>query len=298
MASDLEIPNGLPSRWEFSEEAYLQLHPDVAEALAAGIVGSAWQHFALHGAREGRAWVQQPDPRIGVNLQIAPDDEMCRENLDHYFAVGASALACIDAALHMARLDRSLIRSILDLPCGHGRVLRFLRRAFPAADITACDLNRGGVEFCANTFGATPVLSHSEAKQIPLRAGFDLVWCGSLLTHLDQAGCESFLALFHRVLAKGGLAVFTLHGRGCAAELATGRNDCGLGPSRIAGLLAAYEGHGFAYADYPDQPGYGFSLVRPTFAMEHFIETPGWSLVGYHESGWDRRQDVVCLRKV
>jgi SAM-dependent methyltransferase len=286
-----------PSRGEFSEEGYLQLHPDVAAALEAGIVGSAWQHFVLHGQREGREWVRQPNPLEGACLEIAPDDEMLHGNVDHYFDVGASAMHCIEAALKTARRDPSTIRSVLDLPCGHGRVLRFLRKAFPAAQLTACDLNRSGVEFCARTFAAIPVVSHAEIDRIPLGGGFDLIWCGSLLTHLDEQRCAAFLQLFHRNLARGGLVVFTLHGRACEAELASGRNKCDLDDRLIATLLDAYRRHGFGYVDYTAQLGYGFSLARPSFVLERFIQHQSWQLIGYHEKGWDKRQDVICLRK-
>ena len=287
----------IPSRGEFSEEGYLQLHPDVAAALEAGIVGSAWQHFILHGQREGRQWVRQPNPLEGACLEIAPDDEMLHGNVDHYFDVGASALSCVEAALKTARRDPSTIRSILDLPCGHGRVLRFLRKAFPVAQLTACDLNRSGVEFCARTFGAIPVVSQVEIDRIPLHGGFDLIWCGSLLTHLDEHQCAAFLRLFHRQLARGGLVVFTLHGRACEAELASGRNKCDLDDRLIATLLDDCRRRGFGYVDYTAQSGYGFSLARPSFVLERFIQHSSWQLVGYHENGWDKRQDVVCLRK-
>ena len=41
------------------------------------------------------------------------------------------------------------VARLLDLPCGHGRVMRYLRAAFPRAEITGCDLLRDGVDHCA-----------------------------------------------------------------------------------------------------------------------------------------------------
>ena len=77
---------------------------------------------------------------------------------------------------------------ILDFPCGHGRVLRYLRAEFPQAEITACDLLRDGVDFCAANFGAIPVYSDPDPSRIGLpRDAFDLIWVGSLFTHFDAA---------------------------------------------------------------------------------------------------------------
>lgn len=295
----MEIPPSAsaPSRDVFDEAAYVQLHADVAAAIAAGVVGSGWQHYTLHGRREGRAWVPQPDRMSGVSRDISPHDEMFAGDAEHYFDVGESALHAVQHALGAVHRPASSVRRILDLPCGHGRVLRFLRAAFPQAELTACDLNRDGVEFCARTFGAQPVTSHVDAERIPLSGEFDLIWCGSLLTHLPREQCLAFLRLFHRVLASGGLVVFTLHGRHYESELISGRRTVDLAPEQIDRLVAAYRQHGFGYVDYATQRGYGFSLASPGFATGQLIPTAPWQLVGYHERGWDRRQDVIALRK-
>ncbi|MGG5887557.1 methyltransferase [Falsiroseomonas sp. HC035] len=47
-------------------------------------------------------------------------------------------------------------QKILDLPCGFGRVTRVLRVRFPHASITACDLDREGVEFARRSSRAMP----------------------------------------------------------------------------------------------------------------------------------------------
>ncbi len=288
----------LPPRGEFDEAAYLHLYPDIARGVAAGAIESGWRHFVQHGCAEGRPWVARPDPFAGVARAIAPGDEMFTGNEEHYFDVGASALHCVEAALFAAQRTPATVRRILDLPCGHGRVMRFLRKAFPAAELTGCDLNADGVAYCAAAFGAVPVVSRVEVDAIPLVPGFDVIWCGSLLTHLPAAQCQAFVRLFHRLLKPGGLVILTTHGRYCAAELTTGKkNRHQLEPAQIAGLLEQYQRTGFGYVDYLSQPGYGFSLSHPAFVLEQWVAPADWRLIGYHENGWDQRQDAVCLEK-
>ncbi|HET6573563.1 MAG TPA: class I SAM-dependent methyltransferase, partial [Fimbriiglobus sp.] len=149
---------------------------------------------------------------LTVSRDIHPDDGMLLpvpEGPDHYFGVGRSALRAVTAALLAAGAPAP--RRILDLPCGYGRVLRALRAAFPDAAVTACDLNRGGVDFCA-TLGAAPADSADPIDRAGITGPFDLIWCGSLLTHLDRPGWDEFLTFFHRVLAPGGVCVVTTHG--------------------------------------------------------------------------------------
>ena len=288
----------LPSRNEFDEDAYVLLHPDVAAAIDSGIVGSGWQHFTLHGLAEGRQWVRKADPLIGVLQDIAPGDEMYRENEAHYFDVGESALHCIETALSAARRPKASITKILDLPCGYGRVMRFLQKEFPNAKLTACDLNQDGIDFCEKKFGARPVVSQVDAQNIPLYEEFDLIWCGSLLTHLSKENCASFIQLFQRLLRPGGVVVFTTHGRRCAIELKMGKHRCGLNDKQIAQLLIEYSRTGFGYVDYTSVSGYGISLALPSFVMAKFLQHPEWRLLGYHEAGWDKRQDAIYLQRL
>ena len=73
-----------------------------------------------------------------VESRISQKDEMYAGDGDHYFKVGVSAIDCLDEAQQQA--GRTTVKEILDLPCGYGRVLRFLAYRFPRARITACDL--------------------------------------------------------------------------------------------------------------------------------------------------------------
>jgi SAM-dependent methyltransferase len=287
----------LPSRNEFNQDRYLQLNPDVAAAIEAGSVGSAWQHFEMYGPREGRCWVAKVDPMIGVQQEISPHDEMMFGNELHYFDVGESALVCIEAALRAAKIESSRILKILDLPCGHGRVLRFLKKAFPAAQLTACDLNEDGVAFCAQVFGAHPVPSSVEIANITLPGEYDLIWCGSLLTHLNQVKCDEFMDLLHRSLRPEGVLVFTMHGRSYESEFAQGKNRSDLSPQQIESLLVDYRSDGFGYVDYQPGSAYGFSMGHPTFVRETLVQSSRWNLIGYEETGWDQSQDVISLQK-
>lgn len=233
--------------------------------------------------------IPRPDDRIG------PDDEMFAGNLEHYMGVGESAMCSILAALQAAGRERC--DCILDLPSGHGRVLRWLRATFPAARITACDLNRVGVDWCAQTWNARPVYSVRDIRELSLNETYDLIWCGSLLTHLCWSGWETSLDFFSQHLAPGGVLLFSTHGRRCADWLHVGRVDYGLDREAIAGLVEDYRREGFGYRDYPRQSGYGISLATPHRVLGLLQFRPELRVIGYAEATWDAHHDVVaCMR--
>ena len=235
--------------------------------------------------------------RIGnLATEISPSDAMHRGSRGAYVVAGVSALECARVAMQL--VSKSQVSRILDLPCGHGRVLRVLKAAFPGADLTACDLDRDGVDFCARVLGAEPVYSNSDPHAVKLAGDFDLIWCGSLFTHLDAQRWAGFLELLGDSLTPGGLLLFTTHGRHPAQAIRSmGINDAGV---RL--MLEGYDEDGFGYSatPYDQEPDWGLSIASPEWVRKRVDEQPNLRLVKYAVKAWlppAPRQDVViCLR--
>jgi SAM-dependent methyltransferase len=254
--------------------------------------------FADVTARLRRAVSFGARPEDRVIQEVSPSDAMWGRYAgaaEHYASVGRSALACIRVAMMAAGKEDA--RRILDLPCGHGRVLRHLKAAFPEAGLTACDVDRDGVDFCARVFGATPAYSDERPERIRVDGRFDLIWCGSLLTHLPAERWHGFLELFSSLLSPAGLVVFTTLGRFAAAWIDQGLVHYGLGADVARRLAAGCQRDGFAYADYPHATGYGLSLASPSWVVSRVAHLEELRLVHYSETAWDDHQDVVaCVR--
>ena len=225
-----------------------------------------------------------------VSSRIYYRDGMYNDDGVHYFSVGLSAIRCIDEALAQAKLKQ--VRTILDLPCGGGRVMRFLVHRFPGAEITACELPGGAVEFCARTFGAQTALSSLDLDQVSLEKEFDLIWCGSLVTHLTEPGIVALLRLFQRHLLPGGLMIFTTHGDFVAGRLPTRDFDYGLTTEQIDRIGTDYPATGYGFEDYPGEKDYGVSLTSPEWVRARVRELGGLHEVYFKERGWDNHQDV------
>lgn len=212
-----------------------------------------------------------------------------------YFDLGRRALELV---LFSGRLcDKPHYPDILDLPCGHGRVLRWLRAAYDYAHITACDLDRDGVDFCRDTFRAQGVYSQPDLSHVSFDRLFDLVWCGSLLTHLNEAAWHSAFASLVRFTKEYGVLIFSLQGRGYASHLARGRTDVAENIDKAA-LLADFATRGFAYQRYfeKEHGDYGVTLTSPEWVGRILQRHPDLILRAYLEEAWGM-QDIVILYK-
>jgi SAM-dependent methyltransferase len=246
----------------------------------------------------------------GVIYDVSPRDHMYNgyepSERDGYFSGGRAALDCI--RLSLLAVQKDCPRSILDLPSGHGRVLRYLKAEYPQARLAACDIDHDAVDFCAAIFGATPVYGCEHPGEIELDQKFDLIWCGSLFTHLDQSSWNEFLDFFESTLALGGILVFTTCGRKIAAKLADeeqGESFMKEEEARAA-ILEGYETTGFGFANYslPDElredlslpDTYGISLAKPSWVAALLEGRPGLQLVSFTENRWDSQDVLTCLR--
>jgi hypothetical protein len=177
-------------------------------------------------------------------------------------------------------------------------MLRLLRVAFPDAEITAADLDRDAVDFCVATFGAVPVYSAPKPADIALPRRFDLVWCGSLLTHLSADRWPGFLELFRDHTNPRGITVFTTHGSTTADWMSCGQYLYALQPNQAEQVLADYREHGFGYSDYGAGSDYGVSVSAAGWVHAAIARVAGWRLVAHFPRAWDDHHDVwACVRE-
>lgn len=243
-------------------------------------------------ARLGGRWIRRNRP--GLVIEVSPDDAMYHGLAAlTYFSVGADALSLIRQSLLLAEHDAP--GTILDLPCGYGRVLRWMRAEWPGARIAACDLDRDAVEWCRRAFGVEGVYSEPDLRRVDLGGPYDVIWVGSLLTHLDGPDWQPALTALAGALSPGGLLVFTTHGQEHRERIRKGQPT---GPvADPAGLMAGWESAGFGYSDYIGQPGYGISLSRPDWVRSTVSGVPGIEPLAFWISGWNRHQDVYTYRR-
>lgn len=230
-----------------------------------------------------------------VETRISPRETMT--NMKWYFPVGESAVEVIKAACMSSRLK--VVNHILDLPCGHGRILRHLVQLFPTSKFDACDLDVDGVNFCASVFGAHPIYSQEELTQVNFPNTYDIIWVGSLFTHTSQSVTSRWMTHLSKFLTPNGIIIATFHGRWSRYVHQVHpyiREDS------WQGILSEYSSTGYGYRDYSaaqNHPfihgAYGISLAKPHTIIQMLENTPDIRIYLYMERGWADHQDVVVF---
>lgn len=235
----------------------------------------------------------QNDIFPAVSREVDPSDSMANGDRGHYFSVGASALTSIRLALDTLRVEHANVHRVLDYACGYGRVLRWLRAAFPEAYIKGVDADRASAE------AASALVGNGEAAQLDIRLteslgdSFDLIWVGSLFTHLNAIETTRVLRYLRSHLSPTGVLVFTTHGLDVFQRVKSGERTYELEPDGIEILLDGFDKTGYGYADYPLQSGYGISVTRPIVINRLAVDS-GLFPFFFRPHHWDNHQDVFA----
>jgi SAM-dependent methyltransferase len=217
-----------------------------------------------------------------------------RRCVDAYAEAGRQAVELMKEALAAGGRSFEDVRAVLDLGCGHGRVTRWLVRQVPPQAVTACDIDTEAVMFCAREFQVVPLIGSEDFDSVDF-ATYDLVWAGSLATHLPEAAWSSWVSLLPRLLNPEGLAVFTTHEPALMSGL--GRAARPGGPAEV--VAASLARSGFAYVPYSHygHDRYGIAFHDPE-RVDQDLSAAGLTRVLFRRRGWVNHQDVHAFALV
>jgi SAM-dependent methyltransferase len=122
---------------------------------------------------------------------------------------------------------------------------------------------------------------------------FDLVWVGSVFTHLAEEAVGELMFRLAGALRPNGLLVFTTHGRFSFARHFADRTAEFYMPGRLQNdrIIAGYLNSGYGYVQHEGQTE-GVSIISPSWVHQQLIASTGLLQVYFQERGWDYHQDV------
>ncbi len=234
-----------------------------------------------------------------IDRTVSSEDDMMTYSTTggapHYFQVGISAIELITEAMVLAR--RAAFPRVLDFPCGGGRVTRHLVRFFPDSEISVSDIERRKQAAVVAQFGVKPVECPPDFSA-PLPELYDLIFVGSLLSHLDEPMTVRAVDFFISGLAPDGILVLTTVGRYTAAAASAGVTAW---RHPVARAIRTMNRSGFGYLEL-DRTRYGVSygatFVAPSWVMRLIESRADARVLGYKERAWDDNMDALIIQKL
>lgn len=230
-----------------------------------------------------------------ISEELHPGDGMHKGNMQRYLFCGKDALFNIVLAQKSAGV--SAPKQILDFACGFGRVARHLRGTFPDAEITFTDAMPDASAFCAATFSGRDCPVRKDFSGYAPERLFDLIWVGSLFTHLPAAKSAVLYDLLFQVMAPEGVLVFTSHGRHVRDRRVRGKWPYAIDASQYDAMIEEANSTGYGFVGYKGSAEYGISLASLAW-WERTINDSASEVVILRERGWDRHQDVIAVKRV
>lgn len=230
-----------------------------------------------------------------MNTAISQSDEMFYKAIvpgyaaieDAYMAYLQSGKRMLDVIQQIARHgfgDLKNVRSFLEFACGYGRFTRHLVSHIPGNQVVVSDIYREAVDWQRQRHGVIGVYSTPSPRDFALSASFDIIFVGSLFSHLPKDLFESWLSRLYSMLSDVGIIVFSVH-------------DIHL----LQGNTA--EGDVFVYNRASESDSLSHDIYGMTYVSESYVESvissflPGKRTFKKFFKGLYENQDLYILPK-
>jgi len=228
----------------------------------------------------------------GLNHTIAERDPAFSDDRNAYLAISRSAVTAILPALASAGIPKP--QTILDLPCGYGRVTRALRAAWPDAELTAADQSTAAVAFCVEQFAGEgwevdDYLEIDEEERHSER--YDLIWSASLLSSVEPTHVDACVSSLLRMLRPGGVLVAAYHGRDSARRFSEHADETLRTLARTVTVM------GVGFRPRGGSGDLGITVMTPQWLLPHLTQHRSAMVLSVTERGWADHLDVVAVAR-
>jgi SAM-dependent methyltransferase len=193
-----------------------RLRRELLPSLSPGLMqfGQYWPHEHASECYSRPIAPDRSGPDAGSPFAVPP-----RELWAHYCTSAESFLASgrEDCEMMSSLLARSgapieHAERILELGCAGGRMLRWLTHLAPQTQLWGLDIWSSAILWCQEHLSPPCYFAtNTTVPHLPFEdRSFDLVYCGSVFTHLDDLAETWFLEL-HRILRPGARLYFSVN---------------------------------------------------------------------------------------
>ncbi len=155
--------------------------------------------------------------------------------------------------------------------------------------ITGCDVDERAIGWCRQYCQRSTSVVNRDLPPSPFdNESFDLVWCGSVFTHLDEERQDRWLAEIRRILKPEGILLASVHGPHCWE------------PRLPSWTISSLKQTGMMFARFGADAGIHPSWYQVAWHTERYIREhwgAEFEIRGYLERGFNDYQDLVVAQK-
>jgi len=197
--------------------------------------------------------------------------------------------------------------NVLDFSCSSARVVRALAAARPDVQWHGCDPNGAAIAWAAEHFPGIEFVVADTTPPLPAEAGaFDAAFAISVWSHYSASAALTWFEEMRRVIAPGGLLIFTTHGlQSCTwfTRFPDPDINAKLGPRWIGDTAKRLQESGHCFWSVFGKQGdwgvvasdWGLAFFTPEWLLENL--TPGWAVRQYVLGRAYGNQDLYVLER-
>jgi SAM-dependent methyltransferase len=207
----------------------------------------------------------------------------------------------VAGAAEGAGVDFAPGTSVLDFGCSSGRHLRVLQAWRPDVRWSGCDPNADAIRWASEHLPGIEFFASPQDPPLDLASGsVDVAFAVSVWSHFGADAGSRWLEEMHRLIAPGGVVVFTTQSFGSLAHYL--RKDA-ITEAYAVRALRDLVSRGHHYVDAFGATG-DWGVKHAQWGMAYMTlewlaqrATPGWELMRYEAARVDTNQDLVVLRR-
>jgi SAM-dependent methyltransferase len=139
--------------------------------------------------------------------------------VDRFFQIGEACARLIQQCTNEMGLNLAEAHRVLDFGCGCGRTIGWFMRNC-GAEFHGADVDAEAIEWCNRHLQPGCFVANGPEPPLPYPAGhFDVIYCVSVFTHLNERMQDDWLAELGRILKPGGVLLITVFGEGAREAL-------------------------------------------------------------------------------